>query len=274
MARLSIILNKAEARAGELVEARVMLDTQGASVNALEGSVAIPKGLDFVSLRDGASFVSVWIDRPVFRSGEVSFSGIVPGGYAGDIGPYWSGMRPGEVFTVVLRAKAEGSRAISVSLDHLLANDGAGTSLAVVPASASVSVRASTSTEAYSEQYSLDYDVTPPEPFEVVVADMPGAEGVRAAIFDTYDTGSGLAFFMVREGGGEFVPAESPHALSGQHRESIVVRAYDKAGNIREESLSVDPYPHAGGSASAAFWAILVMLLCIALFAFFRKRSS
>lgn len=279
MAKLSIILNKAVVRPGELVEARVMLDTQDASVNALEGAVVVPRGLDFVSLRDGASFVSVWIDRPAYRAGEqgrgqIDFSGIVPGGYAGNIGAFWSGARPGEIFTIVLRGKAEGSQTIEVSLGQLLANDGAGTSIAVVPARASVSVMASTSSEAYFEKYSFDSDIAPPEPFEILIADMPGAEGVKAIVFDTYDTGSGLAFFMVREGKGEFNTASSPYALSGDQKEQVFVRAYDKAGNIREESIDFDPYPHVAGSASAAFWAILVILACVALFTLFRKRSS
>jgi hypothetical protein len=274
MPKLSIILNKAEVRQGELVEARVMLDPQESSVNALEGSVAIPKGLDFVSLRDGASFVSVWIDRPAFRKGSVGFSGIVPGGYEGDIGAYWVGVRPGELFTVVLRGKSEGSQPVTATLSQILANDGLGTPLSAASASARVSVRAATGTEAYSEQYTLDFDVQPPEPFEILVADMPGSEGVKAAVFDTYDTGSGLAFFMIQEGDGEFRPAESPYALSSQYKERVTVRAYDKAGNIREESLSFDPYPHAATSATALFWAILVVLICAALFIFFRKRSS
>jgi hypothetical protein len=268
-ASLSLTASPAVVRPGDVVEVTLSLDTDDLPVNALEGEVSIPQGFSFVSTKEDSSFVSIWLERPRFEKGTVRFSGVIPGGYNGEIGPYWVGKRPGEVFSLVLRAVGTDA-VVSASLTRLLAHDGKGTAVAVSP----TKLRLSVSDRAPESLHgSITDDLVPPEPFDIElgIIDTSG-KAKRFVAFNSYDKGSGIAFYSVQEEGGEFVSAESPYVLLDQGARNVVVRAYDKAGNIREESMGEDAYPQTEGSLRIVFWATLIALAsCVGLYIIFSR---
>ena len=72
-------------------EIGVFVNTEGELVNAIEGEVIFPPDLEFVEIRDGNSILNLWIKRPQLKeAGQVSFAGVIPGGYFGGRGYLFS----------------------------------------------------------------------------------------------------------------------------------------------------------------------------------------
>jgi len=42
--------------------------------------------------------------KPVLKNGEISFSGVIPGGFSGVLSPYYKGYKPGKVFSLIFLA--------------------------------------------------------------------------------------------------------------------------------------------------------------------------
>lgn len=118
---------------------RVMVDGQGATVNASDGTVTFDTTkLSVVSVsKDGSAF-SLWATEPTFNNsaGTVSWSG-------GSPSPV-SGTKP--VVTITFRGSAEGAASVSVKSATVLAADGKGTDVykAGAPASYTISAPAAT----------------------------------------------------------------------------------------------------------------------------------
>lgn len=107
---------------GSTFNISVFLDTQGASVNALEMSLGFPPDkLQLVSPATSKSIISVWTSQPRFnnQTGEVDFQGGMPGGI---------NVSSGLVSTLTFRVKSVGEGVVKF-LDNskVLLNDGLGT---------------------------------------------------------------------------------------------------------------------------------------------------
>ena len=98
-------------------EASFFLDAGDQEINAISAAVSYPTDLLRVTeIRDGNSIVNFWIDRPaVTGSGEVVFSGVIPGGYQG---------KQGFIFSIIFEATSTGSAAITLNDGQALINDG------------------------------------------------------------------------------------------------------------------------------------------------------
>lgn len=122
-ANLELWSPDASTRAGELVEVRVLVDSDEA-FNAVQGRITFPTSrLSVVSITKQNSIVSLWVQEPVYSNiaGTIDFSGGVPN-------PGYSGPQR-RVITITFRAKAEGSAALAFADGSVLANDGQGTEL-------------------------------------------------------------------------------------------------------------------------------------------------
>ncbi|MEK7162820.1 MAG: cohesin domain-containing protein [Patescibacteria group bacterium] len=252
---------------GEEFLAQVFLNTEKESLNAVEGKIIFPADLlEAREIRDGSSVINFWIERP--RVKNISFSGITPGGYIG---------KNGLIFSVVFRAKKEGSGAIQIDGLRVLLNDGEGTptSIKVSPFQFSISQKFSSALPMIE---SIE-DIEPPEYFNPTIESDPAIfDGKYFLVFATQDKISGVADYKVREGEwGWFTPleimlrglirlgynlgiaparfnspeefltgftvAESPYLLKHQSlNRKIFIKAIDKAGN--ERVAMVEPrYP-------------------------------
>lgn len=218
----------------------IEVNTKGEEINALEGTLALPKGMR-AHVAVGGSIISLWVEEPQLKDGMVRFSGITPGGFEG----------VHSVFTIqgeFTPRDLEGARFEDVVA---LKNDGTGER---VPVSLSFSLTP------------FRADTEPPESFMPSISSDPALfDGKYFLVFTTQDKNSGIRRYEVREGRfGFWREAESPYPLTHQRLDrNIYVKAIDDAGN---ERVAIVP-----ATESHAWWesyglfAILIVLVLGAL---------
>lgn len=268
-----------EIRPGDSFLVDVMLDAEGKAVNAVQGMLVFPPSLVSVkTIYERDTVVGAWIESPALReSGTISWSGIMPGGFAGVLGPAHTGAAPGRLFTVQFEVRERGTAAFIFENVEVLLNDGKGTADVVTAADASVEVRADA--PARAEPYLTDRN--PPETFTPVLAQNEEVEdGKWFVAFVTHDKGTGVSHYTVYEsrnartaiGEDEWKDAVSPYVLRDQSRRSYVyVRAVDSAGNERVVELA--PMRRAYGWADAALGLVILIVFVWVLSRWKQKRS-
>ncbi|MFA7309016.1 MAG: hypothetical protein WC045_03000 [Patescibacteria group bacterium] len=208
-------------------------------INVVNGIVDISGPAEVEQIITGSSIISQWIEPVQIRKdiSTIPFSGVVFGGYAGDIG---------QVFTLVLKSKNPGEILVTVKNTQGYINDGNGTYIALKSAPLKINV---TSEDSHIVSPVIQ-DTTPPEEFSPeVYRDSVLTENKWLVSFITQDKGSGIERYMVKEGSGDFVDAASPYVLkSDPINEEITVRAIDRLGNMRDavvtplDSKEQNPY--------------------------------
>ena len=108
---------------GGTFTANVVINTEGAPVNAAEGQLTFnPLELNVVSVSRGASIFNLWTQEPTFSNaaGTISFGGGSPSGYTG---------AQGTVVSVIFKAVAAGNPKVQFAKGSVLAADGKGTNV-------------------------------------------------------------------------------------------------------------------------------------------------
>ncbi|MBU4579609.1 cohesin domain-containing protein [Patescibacteria group bacterium] len=258
---------------GAQFEAGVFLNTEDANINAIEGKIAFPeKLLELKEIRDGNSIINFWIERPKTVNGEITFSGIVPGGYLGE---------KGLIFSAVFQSMQEGSGAVEIRDIKALLNDGEGTSAPLKISNFQFLI----SKQIPSSQIPISEikDTDPPELFAPEIASDPNIFGGRYfLVFATQDKVSGIAGYFIHESTRkkeitrintkEWIAAASPYLLKDQKLQSyIYVKAVDKAGNSRV--VMVSPKNPLAWYENYLVYAIitLVALIAILIYTLWRK---
>ncbi|MFH1193345.1 MAG: GxxExxY protein [Candidatus Jorgensenbacteria bacterium] len=259
---------------GEPFRVSVLLNAEGDSINALEGTVLFPADrLELTGINDGDSIVPLWVERPEVPIGctgtcMVKWSGVMPGGFSGTLTPSNPLPQPGQVLTLTFRAKVAGTFLLNLADVRAFRNDGEGTEIAAPGSSLSVAVGEGEREGAPPEAP----DTTPPEPFTPQLLQTPALfDGAWALAWSTQDKQSGIAHYEVSEsrtrlaahfGRGE--RAESPYRLHDQSLKSyIFVRAVDQAGNEIVAELT-PTYPLLWYEA----WWIWSIIISIIIFSF------
>ncbi len=237
-------------RVGDDVVVKVVLDTEGQTINTVGLTLTYPtEFLAFEDFDDGDSVVSLWVERPKHDDGKIVLSGITPGGFSGEAVP---------VISLHFKATALGQGKIDITDKEILLHDGMGTEadtqvenlhLAVVAGPSVVSIQ-------------LVDDELPEAFTPQIVRDPDLFGGSPSLIFATEDKGSGLDYMAVKEGWfGTYVQTESPYELQYQNLDKkIYVKAVDKNGNTRTAIL----YPQIGvGQYEQAFRIIGILVLCL-----------
>jgi hypothetical protein len=101
---------------GSAVAVRVYVVPEGKVLSGISGNFSFPSTMfDIDSISTESSVVLLWVQQPVLSEEKyldgrthVTFEGIFPGGYAGVRSPYYFGIKPGIVFTILLRPKQMG----------------------------------------------------------------------------------------------------------------------------------------------------------------------
>lgn len=211
----------------KLFEVGVFVNTEGENASGVQGEIIFAKDLELREVRDGASIIPFWLERPSAAGSRVAFSGIVPGGYSGT---------QGFLFSFVVRSQRLGKITVDAENVRMLRNDAEGSSLnvKVAPLVLHIVERAA------SAEFSAPLDADPPEEFVPEISRDPDLfGGKRFLVFAAQDKGSGIDRYEVREGERPFAVAQSPYLLGNQNlNEEIAVRAVDRSGN---ERLAVIP---------------------------------
>ncbi len=104
---------------GEVAYVDVVFDTQGETINTLEGEIAVSSQWYVDSIVREDSIVDLWILSPSVTRDEnktsIQFAGLMPGGYWGEINPREKGIKQGVVFSLRLVGVQEGEGVISAS---------------------------------------------------------------------------------------------------------------------------------------------------------------
>ena len=266
-------------KVGDTVEANLVLNTEGVSVNAVEGTITIPGNIfSLKGIKDGNSLVNFWIEKPSFKDGGVSFSGIVPGGYTSS---------KGLILSVVFQAVEAGDASLEIKNMKILANDGQGTPIKTTVSDLNFKVlklaEKTVSTTSPSLQISQTIfgrtnDVILPENFTPkIVSDSNMFDGQYFLVFATQDKGSGIDHYEVLEKkifnlfNHEFVlwetgwtQSDSPYVLADQTAHSFIyVKAVDKNGNGRV--VTVSPRNPIEWFEVRIIWCIIVGVLIVLL---------
>ena len=214
-----------EVKVNQLFEVGVFINTNEESINAIEGKIIFPQ--DFLKLKkinDGNSVINFWVEKPKIKSGQIFFSGIIPGGYSG---------KKGFILSLVFQSTEQGQGLIKTCDIKALLNDGKGTKTKVITSNLQFVI----SEQALSPKIFLPEkkDINKPEIFKPMVASNSTMfDGKYFLVFATQDKGSGIDHYEVKEGLGSFETVSSPYVLANQNLDVILkVKAVDKNGNQR-----------------------------------------
>jgi len=249
--------------AGQQFQASVVLNTNGEEINAVEGKIIFPSDLlKLKEIRDANSVVSFWVDKPKLESdGQISFSGIIPGGYQGP---------KGLLLTLIFVSKKEGQGTIELQDAKTLLNDGKGTKAALSITPYQFIISQAMSAPSFPPATPPVIDKESPESFVPEIGQNPAIFGGKwFLVFATQDKGLGVDHYEVKETRQRFfgvfakwVTAESPYVLQDQELRSYVfVKAIDKAGNERIEKIS--PQNPLGWYENYENWLIIIVGLAI-----------
>lgn len=206
----------------------LMVDTQGQSINAFEGTLIVPEGLTVRSTDDGGSIISLWIEKPPVSKYEMYFSGGLPGGYTG---------KAGKLFTLSFVADNTNEHIFEMKNFKAFINDGQATAANIENKKLALMRDENSKKIAVSK---LD-DLYPPEDFVPVISRQADTFYDKYfLVFSTTDKDSGIDHYEISEGGGQFVRAGSPYILKNQNAiDNVAVRALDRAGNIRQVGVNI-----------------------------------
>ena len=275
-ARLYLVHQPDAPSLGDNVTVSLMLDPQGSAVNAAEATIAFDGPVNLQTMRDADSIVGQWIARDATTTANtanvVTVSGIIPGGYSGNLSAYWEGERPGKIIDFVFRANGDGNASFAIKNASVLLNDGKGTAAPVQVTGDSVVVgMPPASGGATQEKSYTPVDVIPPDVFTPVIGRDPLVfNGNYFVSFATRDNDTGVADYAVAESPRSvnasgyaslpWRPATSPYQLADQSLQSYVyVKAIDGAGNMRVAVLpptaSFSTVNYLGG------WGMIALIL-------------
>ncbi len=134
-ASLSISPSSGVYTAGQVFSARVTVNTNGASVNAADGTLKFnPSEITVLNVTKGPIF-NLWTAEPAFSNaaGSITFSGGSPTGYTGS---------NGTVINITFKAATAGNPKVSFSGGSVLAADGRGTNVLTTMNSAAFTIGA------------------------------------------------------------------------------------------------------------------------------------
>lgn len=216
---------------GQKIRIDVRIDSEGRNINAVEGVIQLPDSILFRSVKDANSVISFWVKEPASQGQNISFAGIIAGGWKGE---------DGHLFSLDAETTEPDDARVSFSNVHVFLHDGRGT-----PDRAETSILALQVDEDV-ELFSVpedDEDREAPESFMPLLASDPSVfSGDSFLVFKTQDRDSGIDYYEVQERAeplkdlskGKWEVVESPYRLRDQTLRSYVyIRAVDKAGNIR-----------------------------------------
>lgn len=262
MAELTLQTSDIAPSVGQLIEISVLVNGEGESLNAYEGTIEIPSALSVVEVRDTSSLVRLWLTKPTAQQ-SIPFSGITPGGFNGN----------GVLFTILARVEKQGGFTISPKQVALYKNDGKG-SLAETKSFALVLQSEVSAQE--TPPLELPQDTEPPQQFVIdILRDKELTNNEVLISFATTDSGTGVAYYELIESDGATQTVVSPLVIKREIFErKITLRAIDYNGNVREEYVRIEGVsPLAPMSLFLSIAALLCAIL-IAVTLFWRRHAK
>lgn len=223
-ASLDLQSNAKNIRINSYFQVDIYLNSEDVSINTIETKISFPKELiELKEIRNGNSIINFWVNQPKEENGEITFSGIIPGGY---------NAKKGLISSLLFESKNYGTGTIKFESLQGFKNDGLGTLVDLKPTNLSFNI-----TENSEEYIPVEMeDYVKPEIFAPEINQTQELfDGKYFLVFATQDKGLGIDHYEVCEGDiNNCVIAESPYLLQNQNLDKkIYVKAIDKKGNER-----------------------------------------
>ena len=204
----------------------VYLDTEGETINTIEGSVILDGFTkDIIAISTGESLLPLWPNKPSLVESKLSFTGGIPKGING---------KSILLFIINLKPSTKDELRILPKDLYVYLNNGNGDSIKVNDRTIFM-VKGDTYLES-----TIPNDTTVPVSFNIDIGkDTNAYEGKYFISFFTTDKESGINHYEVKEGDSDPVLADSPYVLRDQTLNSVVyIIAYDNAGNSKVEKYT------------------------------------
>jgi hypothetical protein len=209
----------------------IFLDTEGETVNSIDGSIVLSDehngNFEVKDLSTVGSVFSLWPRKPSLEeSNKIYFVGGIPGGVKGD---------RLLLFKVVVKINDEGKFLVKPGKIVVYKNDGLGTEISITKDSSSISVGSPNKTPTDRWKEVISNDNIAPEPFSIsLIQDVNLFDGKKFVSFETNDRESGISYYEVKEGNYPVVRTGTTYVLIDQDKNvDVTVTAYDKAGNFQ-----------------------------------------
>jgi len=230
----------------------VEIDTKGERVNAIEGTLVLPKGFDLKSVHTGQSSILIWITQPKLDASTriIVFAGLTPGGFSGSH----------SLFSLVGNFEEADLDEVVFRNVKALRDDGEGSEVEV----------------AIGVVGSRDIiDITSPEPFVVTISrDEEIFSNNFFASFQTSDKGTGVLKYEISEkfllppSQEDWQEVTSPQEIKDKRNlKKVYVRALDHEGNSRISSTSLPNRKYA-----IMFFVIIILVPCMLFIRRLQKR--
>lgn len=199
---------------------------------------------------------------PSERNTRISFTGGSPGGFIS---------QDAIVFNVVLKLQKIGQIALSPNNIGVYLNDGKGTKDEVRVKNLVIDILPKKSDSQSVDDWSsvIANDTTLPDFIEAILSRDPYLfDNQYFVSFFAADKGSGVAYYEIKEGGLDFVRAESPYLLQDQSLKGIIqIKAVDKAGNESAITPELAPAPVPGiPYRTYLIWALIALAIPVLVF--------
>jgi hypothetical protein len=120
----------ATANVGDKINVTVNAETDGVLINSAELTIGYDDSfLSFSGYSDTNSVIKLWIETPSANAGQITLSGIIPGGVTGLYDANKKGLGPVPLVHLFFVAKKPGAVSLSFVDSKILEQDGKGTAL-------------------------------------------------------------------------------------------------------------------------------------------------
>jgi hypothetical protein len=260
-ATLTLVPSKTSVGIGEQFYVDLMLDTNGQSINTINGSISFPDDkVSFVREEDGKSMVNLWVEKPKLENNTISFAGAISNGFEGVIDPFNpSHMLPGLIIRLVFEPKTSGDVNFSTSTFSLNLNDGLGTEIEAPSATGTINVGNYDNKVKY-----VSKEEGSPELEAYIVRDPNIYNNKYTLIFNATDKDTGIKSIKIKEGMRDWKEIQSPYLLRDQSRHSTITleaTSYSGSGII----MSIDKVPYDYKSLAVNSFIIVLILILIIL---------
>ena len=250
---------------GDTVTLGLRIDTdEGECINAVDAVINYDSSIKAIDVSRGDSILNLWVQNPVIDEAAhtISFAGGVPGGYCGRIpgDPRLTNVLVELVFQspgfVIGAGNNPSGRVWVDERSQIFLHDGLGTNATVRLQDAKINLLPNAGTENSDTWRSeVRADAELPSDFSITLSKGDTAfSGKYFITFNAVDKQSGIDHYEVMEepieeynsfiwgrADAPWIVAESPYVLKDQSLNSTIrVRALDKAGNERMETLIPD----------------------------------
>lgn len=252
---------------GERVSVDIFIDPQKTSINSIQSVLKFsPSHFDFAGFDTKQSSVPVWVENPKeVTKGEISFSGVIPGGLDRLYDPLHSSNNLIPVVRLFFIPKKEGTARFYFGETLVLKNDGKGTLHDVNTIYFDTKILKNLNTESINNNNQEDKN--PPNPFSINIVERSlFGKSPNLAVFSTDDNEGSISHYEVSVGSLAFNRAESPFPLPYRlFSYTLSVRAFDYSGNFREQQITIP-------ATTSYIVAIPILLIVLLIVGFLRFR--